>query len=225
MHRKLLTLASLVLVTVFAATPATAQICPEPTPAELMAATMETIGDLGLNSGNTQSLLGTMANALTDLTSGDTEGALQQLGVLVKKIDAQTGKALTEAQASQLLALVQTIIDELTPPSCVCNDLFPAWIDVRANPDLTLQYCVQAAYGPGTNFSRWLGFTSSTGAYYGLFAENAPNYPTRGFNCSVATNDGGLSEVIFPITEAEANECIEWVGWYAEQAGLTCFEI
>ena len=123
--RKIVRLGIAGLLVLGLATAAGAQTCPPPTPAEMLASTVEWIGTLDLNQGTANSLMQPLTNALTQVALEDIDAALQQFAVFENQVEAQSGKKLTVEEAEELLEIAAEIVYELTAPPCVCYGQAP----------------------------------------------------------------------------------------------------
>ena len=83
------------------------------TPAQKITDLQTTVSGMGLPKGLTTALNAKLQEALTDLASNDTQGACDSLQAFLNQVNAQTGKALTVAQAQQLIDAVNDIQTQL----------------------------------------------------------------------------------------------------------------
>ncbi len=83
------------------------------TPAQASQNLIGSIERMNLPSGLTTSLVAKLNDVIASLNTGDCLSAKQSLEDFVSEAMAQSGKMLTVAQASQLIAAAQSIIDSL----------------------------------------------------------------------------------------------------------------
>ncbi len=180
--RNLLITTLAAVLTLGLATAAAAQTCPEPTPAEELAATMELIGSLELNPGNTNALMQPLSSALINVATGDVVAAVRHLETFENKVDAQSGKALTQADADLLIATAQGIVEALTAPQpepCPC----------LTSPEF-------ATLLADFSSANWCTFDEAGTGYVSLAIAFAP------------PRDGGRSARALPSNEYVPNRCI-----------------
>ncbi|MDP2728906.1 MAG: hypothetical protein Q8O55_00260 [Dehalococcoidales bacterium] len=86
------------------------------TPADPQEMTEDLIGvvsSLGLPQGIENSLTSKLSNVIKSLGKGQTDAAINQLNAFINEVQAQSGKKLSEAQASDLVDKAQDIIASL----------------------------------------------------------------------------------------------------------------
>jgi hypothetical protein len=84
-----------------------------PTPAEMVENLNETVQSYDLPHGIENALLAKLNAALAALTAGDEAAARDSLQAFLNQVAAQAGKKITQAQADELTAAAQAIIDAL----------------------------------------------------------------------------------------------------------------
>lgn len=77
---------------------------------------LQDVIDLNVLVGTSNALQSKLKNALAALERGDTQTAISLLKAFINSVEAQRGKALTDAEADALIAAAQEIIDSLSPP-------------------------------------------------------------------------------------------------------------
>jgi hypothetical protein len=77
---------------------------------------LQDVIDLNLLVGTSNAFQAKLRKALAALERGDTQTALALLKSFINSVEAQRGKALTDAEADALIAAAQAIIDSLGPP-------------------------------------------------------------------------------------------------------------
>ena len=214
-ERNFLKVTALVAVLILGlATAAVAQTCPEPTPAEELAATIELIGTLDLNAGNANALMQPLSSALISVATGAIDAAIRQLATFENKVEAQSGKALSTEDADLLLAMAAQIVASLTGPQpdpCPCPSAFPEYGTFFA--DFTSAHYCQ--------------FNDSTGSVYLAIAEGDTGrsvgaipgdavYPARCYFSSPETY------LTLSITGEEFLGCQQLLLDTAAAAGVTC---
>ena len=88
-------------------------------PEELVSDLISSVVNLNLQSGIGNALDSKLQNALDALDraqAGDTASAVGILHAFIQSVEAQRGKSLTDAQADELVASAQAIIDALSQP-------------------------------------------------------------------------------------------------------------
>ena len=83
------------------------------TPKDDIEALIEQVEGLGLQQGIENSLTSKLENAIDSLENGNTAGAIIKLNDFINEVQAQSGKKIDEADADDLIAAAQAIIDEL----------------------------------------------------------------------------------------------------------------
>jgi len=83
------------------------------TPAEAAKNLIDLVRTMSLPNGLTQSLNAKLQAALNSMISGQSKAAKNQLRAFINEIQAQTGKEITGAQAAQLIAAANDIINAL----------------------------------------------------------------------------------------------------------------
>ncbi len=81
------------------------------TPAEQTNNLVNTINGMNLDHGTANSLDAKLNSVLNSLSSNQSNTAKNQLNAFINEVNAQTGKKITSAQASQLIAAAQNIIN------------------------------------------------------------------------------------------------------------------
>lgn len=81
------------------------------TPQDALADLIDQIEDLNLKKGTENALVSKLNNAIQSLDRGNDEAALGQLQAFINQVNAQRGKALSEAEADTLIAQAQRLID------------------------------------------------------------------------------------------------------------------
>ena len=75
------------------------------------------VDSMGLHGGTTNSLTSKLQNAKQSLMNGQANAALNLLQAFINQVNAQRGKKLTDAQADELIAEAQRIIDAINATS------------------------------------------------------------------------------------------------------------
>jgi hypothetical protein len=83
------------------------------TPQDALADLIDQIEDLDLKQGIENALVSKLDNAIQSLDRGNDEAALGQLHAFINQVNAQRGKALSEAVADALIAQAQQLIDAI----------------------------------------------------------------------------------------------------------------
>jgi hypothetical protein len=68
---------------------------------------------MGLHGGLENALISKLQNALAEFQAGNNTDAVNILNAFINQCNAQRGKKLTEAQADELIAAAQAIIDQI----------------------------------------------------------------------------------------------------------------
>ena len=83
------------------------------TPSQATNSLVNTVNSLSLPSGQASSLNAKLQNAITSLNSNSNTAAKNQLNAFINQINAQAGKTITQAQATQLIHTAQNIINSI----------------------------------------------------------------------------------------------------------------
>lgn len=83
------------------------------TPSQATSSLVNTVNSLSLPSGQASSLNAKLQNAITSLNSNSNTAAKNQLNAFINQINAQAGKTITQAQATQLIHTAQNIINSI----------------------------------------------------------------------------------------------------------------
>jgi len=137
-------------------------------PAAAITALIATIESMNLQQGIENSLDAKLDNALDALdaaNAGNRNDAINKLGAFINAVEAQRGKALTDAQANQLVALANNIISALggtnaapalvrvTPSESQLTQNYPnpfnpeTWIPYRLKEDANVVISIRSATG------------------------------------------------------------------------------
>jgi len=85
--------------------------CYVPTPEDLIDDLQSSVVDLDLPNGLENSLSSSLNNAMNSLQNGNTGAAINKLEAFINKVEAQRGKKIDEADANELIADAQAIIN------------------------------------------------------------------------------------------------------------------
>jgi len=80
---------------------------------DLIADLIAQIQAMNISGGVGNALMSKLENALANFQAGDTQGALGLLNAFIQQVEAQRGKKLTNAEADQLVAGAQALIDAI----------------------------------------------------------------------------------------------------------------
>jgi hypothetical protein len=80
------------------------------TPSQAVQSLITAVNGMNLAHGTTNSLDAKLNAALDSITRGNNNAAANQLNAFINEVNAQTGKAITSAQATVLTQYAQTII-------------------------------------------------------------------------------------------------------------------